>query len=252
MRAEINTDYASFEVDLNQPIDISIPISNSPNSTSAWYVDTAKMEPVKTEHFTGDVNLGGSVNFRNIFFNPHGNGTHTECVGHISKEFYSVNDVKQFFFLAQVISVTPKKNKNNDYEICLTDLPEIEKNSKAIIFRTLPNTNSKLNINYSNTNPPFFSNEVAKHLNNLNIEHWLVDLPSVDKEFDNGVLACHHTFWNYPQQPTLQKTITELIFVSNEIKDGLYLLNLQFAAFVNDASPSKPLLFKINNYVSKS
>ena len=30
------------------------------------------------------------------------------------------------------------------------------------------------------------------------------------------------------------------------IKDGKYLLNLQFAPFVADASPSRPILYKIN------
>jgi hypothetical protein len=42
-------------------------------------------------------------------------------------------------------------------------------------------------------------------------------------------------------------TITELIFVENEVRDGSYLLNLQMASFVNDASPSKPVLYKIES-----
>jgi len=251
MKATINTKNASFDVDLNQPIDISIPISNSPNSPKAWCVDAAKIEAVVTQNFTGDVNLGGSVNFRNIFFNPHGNGTHTECVGHISKEFYSVNDINQFFFVAQLVSVTPSKTQNNDLEIGVEHFSLVEKNIEAIVVRTLPNLNAKLRMDYSNTNPPYFKNEVAEFLIKNNIKHWLVDLPSVDKEIDGGILACHHTFWNYPQQPAHHKTITEFIFVPDEVLDGLYLLNLQFAPFVNDASPSKPLLFKINNYVSK-
>lgn len=250
MKAIIENNNASFEVDLNQPIDISIPISNSQNSAKAWYVNAPKIEAVVNEHFIGDVNLGGAVNFRNIFFNPHGNGTHTECVGHISKEFYSVNDIKQFFFVAQVVSVTPTKKANNDLEIGIDCFAKIEHNIQAIVVRTLPNLNTKLSMDYSNTNPPYFTNAVAELLNKKNIEHWLVDLPSVDKEVDGGVLACHHTFWNYPQQPSLHKTITEFIFIPDNVADGLYLLNLQFAPFVNDASPSKPLLFKIKNYVS--
>ncbi len=38
---------------------------------------------------------------------------------------------------------------------------------------------------------------------------------------------------------------TELIFVRDEVEDGSYLLNLQIASFENDASPSKPVLYKI-------
>jgi hypothetical protein len=39
-------------------------------------------------------------------------------------------------------------------------------------------------------------------------------------------------------------TITD-DFVSDEVKDGTYLLNLQIASFENDASPSKPVLYAI-------
>ena len=44
---------------------------------------------------------------------------------------------------------------------------------------------------------------------------------------------------------TQEKTITEMIYVPNEISDGLYVLNLQIAPFENDASPSKPVLYKV-------
>ena len=37
----------------------------------------------------------------------------------------------------------------------------------------------------------------------------------------------------------------DYIYVRNEIEDGEYILNLQFASFENDASPSKPVLYKI-------
>jgi hypothetical protein len=40
-------------------------------------------------------------------------------------------------------------------------------------------------------------------------------------------------------------TITELAFVPDDVKDGLYLLNLQVAPFDNDAAPSRPLLFRL-------
>ena len=41
-------------------------------------------------------------------------------------------------------------------------------------------------------------------------------------------------------------TITELIYVPNEIKDGLYLLQIQIASLEIDASPSKPVLYEID------
>ena len=97
-----------YKIDLYQPIDISIPLSNDKNCTSAWYIEPMKLEPVTNGSWIGDVNKGGAVNFRNITFNPHGNGTHTECVGHISKEFVTINKcLKQFMFLAEVVTLLP-------------------------------------------------------------------------------------------------------------------------------------------------
>lgn len=73
----------------------------------------------------------------------------------------------------------------------------------------------------------------------------LIDTPSVDKEVDGGQLLAHHAFWNIPDQPRLDCSITELIYVPNTVKDGKYLLNLSFASFENDASPSKPVLYEL-------
>ena len=38
-----------------------------------------------------------------------------------------------------------------------------------------------------------------------------------------------------------------MIFVDNNISDGSYLLNLQIPAFVADAAPSRPIIFKLND-----
>ena len=77
-------------------------------------------------------------------------------------------------------------------------------------------------------------------------QHLLLDLPSVDREEDAGQLLAHHAFWQYPAQPRREATITELIFVPNEIADGLYLLNIQITSLELDASPSKPVLYALS------
>jgi hypothetical protein len=43
----------------------------------------------------------------------------------------------------------------------------------------------------------------------------------------------------------MDATITEFIFVPNTVLDGTYFLNLQIAPFENDATPSKPILYKV-------
>ena len=95
-------------IDTELPLDISIPLSNTAENPRAWYVDLPVIEPVRTADFLGSVEEGGSVNFRNIFFNPHGHGTHTECLGHITKQVYSVNkSLSSYFFKAEVVTLEP-------------------------------------------------------------------------------------------------------------------------------------------------
>lgn len=237
----------SFIIDLSKPLDISIPLKAGQENVQAWYVDPVRIEPVKTDNFIGDVKQGGSVNFRNIAFNPHGNGTHTECVGHISKEEYSINQcLHQFFFLAEVISIEPEQYKT-DKLITLEQVSSSIKFSgtEALLIRTLPNTENKITRRYSGTNPPYLHHDAVKFITSRGIDHLLVDLPSVDREMDEGKLLAHHSFWEYPLNPQLHRTITELIYIPGTIEDGLYILNLQIASFENDATPSKPVLFKI-------
>lgn len=239
----------TYQVDLFKPIDISIPLTTNKDCVSAWYVEPMKIEPVRMGDWVGDVKQGGSVNFRNIFFNPHGNGTHTECVGHISKEDFSINKtLTRFNFIAELVTILPDELPNGDHVITRkhfeTALKEAE-NTEAIVIRTLSNGLNKLHMQYSDTNPPYILKDAIEYLNDKGVEHLLIDLPSVDKEKDDGKLEAHHAFWNYPKDIQTHKTITEMIYVPNEIFDGTYLLNIQIAPFENDASPSKPLLYKI-------
>ena len=237
----------SYTIDLSKAIDISIPLKSGDENVTSWYVDPPKFTPVMENGFIGDVNLGGVTNFRNIFFNPHGHGTHTECVGHISKENYTINQcLKEFFFLATVVSIAPKRIEEDDV-ITLSQVKQVWKQNgaSAIVIRTIPNQESKLNRQYSNTNPAFIHHEAVQFLIDNGIQHLLIDTPSVDKEEDDGRLISHHTFWEYPNNTQKKRTITELIFVPDEVGDGTYFLNIQIASFENDASPSKPILFTI-------
>lgn len=238
-----------YKVDFFKPLDISIPLKADKECASAWYVEPMKLEPVVMGEWIGDVNKGGSVNFRTVTFNPHGNGTHTECVGHISKEFYTINkSLERFLFIAEVITVLPVSLENGDFVITRKQLEQLLAESgkpEALVIRTLSNGLNKLATNYSNTNPPYILKEAIEFLNELGVMHLLIDMPSIDRESDEGKLEAHHAFWSYPENTQLHKTITEFIYVNNDIDDGTYLLNLQIAPFENDASPSKPVLYKV-------
>ncbi|MGV9003346.1 cyclase family protein [Flavobacterium sp.] len=247
-----------YKIDLSKPIDISIPLSNTDENPIAWYIEKPQIEPVKFGDWIGKVSEGSSTNFNNIFFNPHGHGTHTECLGHITREFYSINQcLKQFFFTAELISIEPERFEDDlvitksHIETCLSKNSLDGEKSSALIIRTLPNLESKKQKKYSKTNPPYLSEEAAIYIREIGIQHLLIDLPSADREKDEGKLLAHKAFWNVKDVNNLNEdarmncTITEMIFVEDEIQDGSYFLNLQIASFENDASPSKPILYKI-------
>ena len=247
MKSNLQIGNESYNIDLSKPLDISLPLEASTKNPTAWYLDAPIFDHVVMGDWIAKVSEGASVNFNNIAFNPHAHGTHTECVGHISKEFYSINDtLKTFFFTAEVISVTPEK-EGDDLIISEEQVKELlqDKSPQTLIVRVLPNATSKKSKKYSNTNWPYLHHKAASFIRKKGIEHLLIDLPSVDKEKDDGKLLAHKAFWNYPKNPRLHATITELIYVPNNIKDGSYILNLMIASFHNDATPSKPILYKL-------
>lgn len=253
MKALIQHKGRDIRIDLRRPIDISIPLS--PRGPRAWYVEPMRISPVINAHFAGSVALNGSVNFNDVRFNPHGHGTHTECVGHISRSFASVNQaLSQFFYHAQLITLLPQKATKDDAITKVGDLVITaamlkqsigETRPEALVIRTTPNDLSKLNRNYSDTNFPYFEREALQYLAEIGVEHLLVDLPSVDRESDGGALQAHHAFWKYPEDTRHTCTITEFIFIPDQISDGEYILNLQTAPLENDATPSRPVLYLI-------
>ena len=254
MLAKIQHNNHEFTVDLSKPIDISIPITNTDENPIAWYIEKPVIEPVVFGEWVGKVSTGkSSTNFNNIFFNPHGHGTHTECLGHITRDFYSINEsLKIFFFTAEVITLKPYRQGDDQILTKIQLQAALEhKSPEAVIIRTLPNDTSKKSRKYSNTNPPYLHEDAARFLFEIGVQHLLIDLPSVDKEHDGGELLAHKAFWNVKEinklntDARLKAAITEMIFVADDIPNGSYLLNLQIASFENDASPSKPVLYQI-------
>ncbi len=238
-----------YSCDLSKPLDISIPVGR----VRCFYATEYLAKPYESGFFIGSVNEGAPVNFYDLQLNPHGNGTHTECLGHITKVQESVNDeLKEYHFVAQLISVKLSELSNGDHIVQLEELKDKIQGDlpKALIVRTLPNSEEKLTKDYSGTNPPYLDVEVMKFLVESGVEHLLLDLPSVDREVDEGKLLAHHVFWNV--EGTKKKdesrqhcTITELIYVPDSVTDGLYMLNMQIPSIELDAVPSKPVLYAL-------
>ena len=247
--ASIKHNSRNYKIDLTKPLDISIPLTGGDKNVNAWYLEPPKIAPHEQDGFIGKVSEGASTNFNDIWFNPHSHVTHTECLGHISEEFNSINkNLKRFFFLAELITVAPEQ-VDGDFIISEKQIKYALGNKKrqAVVIRTLPNLGDKRSKQYSDTNPPYLMEAAAKHLVKKGVEHLLIDLPSVDKERDGGGLLAHKAFWNMSGKPRTKATITEFIYVPNPVEDGTYFLNLQVAPFENDASPSRPVLYKIED-----
>jgi kynurenine formamidase len=248
MIAQILHPTGNYKIDLSKPIDISITIRPNSNNVNAFYAPHPAAQPVISGSFVGSTEQGGAVNFFNLFINPHGNGTHTECVGHISKEKYVITDcLARHFYLCEVISITPMVLYNRDEVIYREQLKSHIKHypTEALAIRTLPNDPLKRVAKYSGHNPAYLSAEAAAYLCDTGIEHLILDLPSVDRENDGGQLSAHKAFWRYPEYPRIQATITELVFIPQEVEDGLYFLDLQVAPIAMDAAPSRPVLYRI-------
>jgi kynurenine formamidase len=253
------------EFDDQDPIDLSIPLIFNGPQPNAYGVDAASSTPCGAGDLVGDTRLGGSCNFEQYILIPHCNGTHTECVGHITDERISIRDCLQDIFVrASLITVTPQPAfavvarsslayGETDTVITRNDLETSLRAPwpSALIVRTSPNDDTKQTRQYLDPIPPYFTVEAIDYIVELGIRHLLVDLPSIDRIFDQGRLANHRRFWNVEPgsfeinpETRINSTITELIYVPDEVQDGEYLLNLQIAPFAADASPSRPVIFK--------
>ncbi len=235
------------QVNFDHPIDISIPLRSGSKNPNCYAAPQPSFSPIKSEGFIGSVAQGGPCNHQWLEFSPHGNGTHTECYGHISQDDATINQcLKNFHFMAELVTLSPQINRNGDRTINWDQLREnIHHNTQALIIRTLPNDQGKLTANYSGSHPPYLETAAAARIADLGIQHLLVDLPSIDRESDGGKLAAHRAFWKYPEATRTGCTITELVYVPGEVTDGIYLLNLQIISIESDASPSKPVLYPL-------
>src|SRR6185369_11692846 len=99
MASPIIAALAGREVDLSSPIDISIPLNFNGPQPNAYGAEPAWSQACESGDLVGDTRRGGSCNFEQYTLTPHCNGTHTECVGHITLERISVADCLRDVFL---------------------------------------------------------------------------------------------------------------------------------------------------------
>ena len=231
--------------------DISIPLDFDAPQPTFFGASPAAAAPITAGSFVGDVRRGGSCNCSTHTLTPHCNGTHTECIGHLTAERISVRDLSGEHFSASLLVSTTSAPL-----ITLAALEAAVGSHElhhygALVVRTLPNTRDKLRRNYDRAPAPYFAADAMRWIVANGIIALVVDLPSLDRN-DDAELTTHRIFWGLPSGATQaaeatrpRATVTELAFIDDTIPDGPYLLNLQVAPFVADAAPSRPILLPL-------
>ena len=102
-------------VDINNPIDISIPLQFNGSQPNAYGVEKAAAKACVAGEIVGDTRRGGNCNFEQYTLIPHCNGTHTECVGHITCDrIHIIECLKDTFIPAVLVSVEPENATDTD------------------------------------------------------------------------------------------------------------------------------------------
>ena len=244
MRIEFEHPFGKTAIDDSRSYDLSISI-NKRKSVSCYFLDPPIFRYFESPEFSGNLDGGGSVNCERIGFYAHASGTHTECALHVLKAEFDMRHIQiPPLIRCKLISITPE-HIGDDHVITLNNISTLtnKEQMEAIIFRTLPNGLDKLNRDYSGSNPAYFDPAVLLHLRALGFDHLLCDLPSIDRESDEGKLSAHKNWFSENGIPDKRKTITELIYVEDHIPDGNYVVNMQFPAIETDAVPSRVFLY---------
>jgi len=227
----------------------------------------ASAETLRHEDYIGSVRQGGSCNAEVIHYIPHCHGTHTEGSGHIGEQARPVQEIiYPTPTLARLITltVTPANDSSEHYPggaasaLPLLTLAHMSEQLgrqclsqvEALLVRTLPNPVDKTRRDYAaQPDYPVFSSEALTWLSKQPLKHLLIDSPSLDPAHDQGRLRNHRLWWGpcagleeVGLEPW-RRSLTEMIYVPDEIQDGAYWLHLELSPILSDACISRPVIY---------
>lgn len=247
MKTKIEISGLDYIFNTSEGIDLSIPVSHK-ESPIAFNAPPPEITPYQSGSFIGSLEEGSPVNFYNIKINPHGNATHTESARHIINEAPDIFQVlNRYHFIAALVTAHPVDDHMDGKKIDWTSCDWDKANwidTEALIIRSNNGSLEEMYRNYTGKNPTYLDKDLAGWISER-VDHLLVDIPSVDPEKDGGSLSAHRAFWIPNGKKAFHKTITELIFVHREVKDGMYLLELQTIPLRTDAVPSRPVIYPL-------
>ena len=258
-----------YRIDTKNSFDISIPYEFNGAQPNFYDVKKGQLKHLQSDGKIYSVADGAGCNVPEISLNIHCTSTHTECVGHILQNSGDVGMLLKDVMIPSILITVDPISFGNSRESYHCDIREDEQvisrksiqnevekweehKPHALVIRTTPNPKEKQYYRYTKNIPPFFTNDATSFLTSFGIQHLAVDLPSIDRMFDNRILGNHRIFWGDGENvkgdvdPESGKTITELVFIPDDILDGFYFLNIQLPHFVCDAAPSRPILLKVD------
>ena len=268
-RVQLTVAGRRWQTDLDDPTPLSIRLEFGGPQPRAFGLDEAAAEPIGFDGQLADTDVGASFNCDTVRLIPHGNGTHTEGVGHLVRDTAPVGELADEALIPCTVATVATVGIESTDEtyagpsdagdrvvtgealadtVGALDLPAGF--SHALVLRTAPNSADKRTRDYSDTNPPYLTDDAVALIREWGVDHLVVDLPSVDREHDGGGLANHRAFWGLglgdeaATPDAKQRTITEMAFVPDDVDDGAYFLTIEVPDFDLDAAPSRPLLYE--------
>ena len=248
MKARVQVNGRDVEVDLSRPIAIALELNFDAHQPRHFGAPAATSQPFAVPGFSGSVATGASCNCNVITLIPHCNGTHTECVGHLTAERIDAHRVAPKGLIpAVLITVEPTEATQES-----TD-PKPQPGDKLVtrgaLERNWPGDYQPAAVVIRTTAESYLTRDAAEFLVARGIEHLVVNLPSIDRAHDEGRLTAHRVFFGLPRGTTTatrpQATVTEFAHIPPEVPDGVYLLEIQVPAIAGDAVPSRPLLYPL-------
>jgi len=248
LKARVQLNGRDVDVDLSHPIVIALELNFDAEQPRHFGAPAATSHAFAVPGFSGAVATGASCNCNVITLIPHCNGTHTECVGHLTTERLDAHRVAPKGLIpAVLITVEPTDATQES-----TD-PKPQPGDKLVtrmaLERNWPRDHQPEAVVIRTTESAYLTRDAAEFLVSRGVEHLVVDLPSIDRAHDEGRLTAHRVFFGLPRGATAatrpQATVTELARIPPEVPDGAYLLELQVPAIAGDAFPSRPLLYPL-------
>ena len=216
------------------------------------------------------VSEGAAVDCADIALNPHGGGTHVECVGHIVADRWTLSDVALPGMLAATlldVGVETLQDSGEhaggrgaptDRVITARSLQQAFANvgeagfDQAIAIRTDVATALPAHADWSGSNPPYPTAEAMRWLSSLPAQLLVLDLPSLDREDDGGTTPNHRAWWGLGDGARRlegvrwrARLVVELARFPLQAVAGPWLLRVDVAPIASDAAPARVRLLPV-------